>query len=130
MEDLTSASDISIALYDEDKYTRDEFLGSNLLSKSVISRARESTEADFWSSLEQTSRYTTITTCYLQPVASGSMRTRVSWSSLSTVPSEQALLVLLLDSCLGLRPGRAVVSCSLGAVTKVSSFTSCPCHFS
>ena len=117
VEDIKSISDITIKLLDKDKFTRDDPLGEATITKSVVRRAKETCkDQDFWKILENTK--------------TGSVRTRVSWSTLSISPmnhnDDQALVIIFVDSCKDIfkeneiKPD-IVVSVSVNDVTKVSS---------
>ena len=76
VEDSKTVSDIAIKLYDKDEFTKDDPLGEVAIPKSVIKRAQQTgTEQDFWQMLTNTE--------------TGSVRSRVSWSTLSTQPAVQ-----------------------------------------
>ena len=76
IEDSKTVSDIALKLYDKDEFTKDDPLGEVTIPRSVIRRARDSrAEQDFWQMLTNTE--------------TGSVRSRVSWSSLSTQPAIQ-----------------------------------------
>ena len=76
VEASRTVSDIAIKLYDKDEFTKDDPLGEVAIPRSVIKRAQDSgTEQDFWQMLTNTE--------------TGSVRSRVSWSSLSTQPAIQ-----------------------------------------
>ena len=123
VDDLRTVSDISLQLFDKDKYTKDDPLGEATLPKSVVKRAADSCkDQDFWKVLEN--------------IKKGSVRTRISWSSLSMNPvnhnDDQGLVIVLIDSCKNIFKGEetkpdVVVSVTLNDVTKVSSkaFGSC-----
>ena len=123
VESLATVSDLTVRLYDKDKFTADDPLGDCVVPVSVVRRAHSTqTEQDFW--------------LMLNNVASGSVRLRVSWSSLATRPvrhkDEAALVVVCLHSCHNIssssssssHPDQApdpVVSVSVNKATKVSS---------
>ena len=123
VDDLRSVSDITLTLFDKDKYTKDDPLGDCTLPKSVVKRAAETgQDQDFWKLLDNTK--------------TGSVRTRISWSTLSMNPmnqkDDQALVVVFIDSCKSIFKGNenkpdVIVSVTLNSVTKVSSkaFGSC-----
>ena len=76
VEASRTVSDIAIKLYDKDEFTKDDPLGEVAIPRSVIKRAQDTgTEQDFWQMLTNTE--------------TGSVRSRVSWSSLSTQPAIQ-----------------------------------------
>ena len=85
IEDSNTVSDIAVKLYDKDEFTKDDPLGEVAIPRSVIRRARASgVEQDFWQMLTN--------------VETGSVRSRVSWSSLSTQPAiqndDQAIIIV------------------------------------
>ena len=76
VEASRTVSDIAIKLYDKDEFSKDDPLGEVAIPRSVIKRAQDTgTEQDFWQMLTNTE--------------TGSVRSRVSWSSLSTQPAIQ-----------------------------------------
>ena len=124
VESLATVSDLTVRLYDKDKFTADDPLGDCVVPVSVVRRAHSTqTEQDFW--------------LMLNNVASGSVRLRVSWSSLATRPvrhkDEAALVVVCLHSCHNISSSSSsssshldqapdpVVSVSVNKATKVSS---------
>ena len=119
VEDSKTVSDIAIKLYDKDEFSKDDPLGEVAIPRSVIKRARESgAEQDFWLMLTNTE--------------TGSVRSRVSWSSLSPRPpvhnDDQALVIVHLHSCANIFAKReskpdVVVSVTINKKTKVSSKT-------
>ena len=89
VDDPTTFSDITISIFDRDKFTDDDFLGECVVYKDVIDKVvRGETAYDYWKILDK---------CY-----KGSLRVRVSWSWLGTSPprniDDQALLAVLVDS--------------------------------
>ena len=73
VEHLESVSDINIRLFDKDDFSKDDNLGEVSVPKSVIKRSSDQrAEQDFWLMLTNTEK--------------GSVRTKVSWSTLSTTP--------------------------------------------
>ena len=117
VESLDTVSDLTVRLYDKDRFTADDPLGDCVVPVSVVRRAQSSqSDQDFW--------------LMLNNVASGSVRLRVSWSRLSTRPvrhkDEAALVVVCLHSCHNISSSQdqapdPVVSVSVNKATKVSS---------
>ena len=117
VESLDTVSDLTVRLYDKDRFTADDPLGDCVVPVSVVKRAHFSqTEQDFWLMLNNT--------------ATGSVRLRVSWARLSTRPvrhkDEAALVVVCLHSCHNISSSQdqapdTVVSVSVNQATKVSS---------
>jgi len=118
VEHLESVSDINIKLFDKDDFSKDDNLGEVSVPKSVIKRSSDQrAEQDFWLMLTNTEK--------------GSVRTKVSWSTLSTTPThhkdDQAVLVVHLHSCTNIVSSKStmrpdlVVSASVNNKTKVSS---------
>ena len=119
VESIDSVSDISIKLFDKDDWSKDDPLGNVSVPRSVVNRAAMTkTEQDFWLMLTDTKH--------------GSVRTKVSWSSLSSTPAnhndDQALLIVQLHSAANImtdprgKPD-CVVSVSVNNKTKVSHKT-------
>ena len=119
VESLATVSDLTVRLYDKDRFTADDPLGDCVVPVSVVRRAQTSqTEQDFW--------------LMLNNVATGSVRLRVSWARLSTRPlrhkDEAALVIVCLHSCSNISSSSSsssspdpVVSVSVNKATKVSS---------
>ena len=109
VEQVESISDLTIKMEEEEGMSR----ATTTLSKTVVDRALTMGEVDFWSSLDDADGKAS--------QVSGRVRTRISWSTLGTQPSEQALVTVNLISCSSLPPGNLVVSFTLGSVTQVST---------
>ena len=82
-------TDITINIFDKDKFTKDDFLGECIVYKDVINGVvLRQTTYDYWKILEKTDR--------------GSVRVRVSWSKLGLAPprniDDQALVAVFVDS--------------------------------
>ena len=117
VESLDTVSDLTVRLYDKDRFTADDPLGDCVVPVSVVRRAHSTgTEQDFW--------------LMLNNVATGSVRLSVAWSSLSTRPvrhkDEAALVIVCLHSCHNISSSLdqapdPVVSVSVNKATKVSS---------
>ena len=107
VEQVDSISDLTVKVEEEEGIS----LATTTLSRTVVDRAVTTEEVDFWSTLNDAHGNTSH--------MSGRVRTRVSWSTLGSQRSEQALVTVNLISCSNLAPGNLVVSLTLGPVTQV-----------
>ena len=119
VENIETVSDIVVKLFDKDKITNDDPLGDISIPKSVVKRASQQNKVqDFWLMLNNTK--------------TGSVRSKVSWSTLSLTPTrqndDQALVIVNIHSCRNIFPGKShepdvLVSVSINKRTKVTRKT-------